>query len=252
MAIHTNIDIREQPEYRLSWSAEAEGNNLEASGESEEVSYTGEWEALRAWATSQLAAEDVSMNVTYELTRREGGMGELRITREKMQEAEEDPDAEAEVGTEERPQYTISSDCQPSPILSHPMFAGLTNTELQVLKELMDGVVLDAIIEVNGAQMKLRTALDRLTGAAKTAANYLYKGQQQYLEVFTEATARWRGSNNSYTAGVICKPPNAPAVQNGRNWLCVGTGEEKQGGEVWQTAKFRLSGQGGWDTQLYS
>lgn len=249
MAIHKNIDIREQPEYKKSWERGAEGENMEATGEREEVSYTGEWEALRAWATENLAAEDVALNVTYELTRREGGMGELRITREVMEEAE--PSAEGELGTEENPQYTVSSDCQPAPILSHPMFENLTDTELQVLKELMDGVVLDAIIEVNGAQVKLRTALDALSGAAKVAANYLYKGQQQYLEVHTEATARWRGTSNRFTAGTIATPPNAPAVQSGREWLCVGTGSEKQGDEVWQTAKFRLSAAGGWDRNLY-
>lgn len=254
MATHINIEPREHVEKRVSMSAEQGSAYTVATGMVETCKYTGSWEDMLAQAAAVVGVGGGVHGVTCEVERLEGGLGELTVTMTEYREAteeEDDPSGDGEPGTAERPQYTISSECQPVPLLTHPLFSDLGNAELQVLKQLMDGVVLDAVIEVNGTKMKLREALNKLSGAARTAANYLYKGVTQYYEVMTEATARWKGSASTYAAGQVCMPPNAPAVRGGRNWLCMGCGEEKQGDEVWQTARFRLSGQGGWDTTLY-
>lgn len=254
MATYINIAPREHVEKRVQMTAEQSTEYTVATGKVETYKYTGTWEDMLAQAATAVGGGGGVHGISCEVERLEGGLGELTVTMTEYREpteAEDDPSGDSEPGTAERPQYTITSECQPVPLLTHPLFSGLGDAELQVLKQLMDGVVLDAVIEVNGSKMKLREALDRLSGAAKTAANYLYKGITQYYEVMTEATARWKGTASTYAAGQVCTPPNAPAVTGGRNWMCMGGGEEKQGDEVWQTARFRLSGQGGWDTTLY-
>ena len=100
--------------------------------------------------------------------------------------------------------------------------------------------------------MPLRKALEQLQGAARLAANYYYKGQYKYMAAHAEATARWQGGGNVFTAGKIETPPGNVSTPAGCHWLCTGTGKEKNGKEVVHTATFMLSAPGGWDEYIYS
>lgn len=254
MARHINIEPREHVERRVSMTAEQGSAYTVATGTRESYKLTGTWEDMLAAAATAVGEGGSTMAISCEVERLEGGLGELTITQEEYREptAEEEDPADSGLGSAEHPQYSSSSDTQPAPLLTHPLFAGISDGDLMVLKELMDGAVMDSVITTSsGARMTLRAACSALTGPAGVAARYLYKGVKQYLEVHAEATARWKGTTNQYAAGEICTPPNAPRLAAGRNWLCVGTGTEKQGTEVWQTARFKASGPGGWDTVLY-
>lgn len=266
MATYQHFEMAEHEERSVSRRIAAGKKHTEATGSRETVKYTGPWADMLALMESQTGGDGVE--VSCDLERLGGGIGELRITREEYrvpdsdqgEEGEEEPDGggEAELGSEGAPCLTCSSSPVVVSLLVHPKFVGMGDMERRALKAMIDGQDEHSLIELdetgaNGAPVygKIRDCIK--SDAALKAFSYVARGVVEYMDFSTEATLRWKGRSEKYQNGEIVKSlPGRRGAQQGRDWICVGTGIEVNGAEVWSTASFRLSGAGGWDAYLYS
>lgn len=249
MAVQINLEVREHEDRRVSLTRAQLAGYTEATGLRVTEKYTGPWAAMLE-RTLALAAESATEEaLSLDLERHGGEVGELTVTRTEYRQPS--GGEEAELGTAANPVYTSSSSVTEEPLLAHPKFSGVTAEDAELLHELESGTTLQTVVAYKGKLMPLRKALGQLTGQARLAANYYYKGKNKYMAAHAEATARWTGGGNHFTAGKIETPPGNVSTPAGCNWLCTGTGKEKNGKEVVHTATFMLSAPGGWDEYLY-
>ena len=261
MVEYINIAPREHVEKRITMEAKPGDAYSESTGRKETTKYTGTWADMLAKATDLIGGGGGSVQVTCELERLEGGIGELTVTHETYrqpdateEEEPEEPETEQELGSEGAPCYTSSSSLVQVCILAHPKFAAMGDLERRALKAMIDGQDEYSYLEDSTSSSGTRRIIDCIkSDTAKKAFSYISKGVTSYYDVSTETTARWKGRSNKYTAGTIVE--TAPGgFQSGadRNFLCSGTGVEKTGKETWSSASFRMSSAGGWDEYLYS
>lgn len=261
MAEHINIAPREHVEKRITMEAKPGDAYSESTGRKETTKYTGAWADMLTQATDLIGGGGGSVQVTCELERLEGGIGELTVTRETYrqpdateEEEPEQPETEQELGSEGAPCYTSSSSLVQVCILAHPKFAAMGDLERRALKAMIDGQDEYSYLEDSTSSSGTRRIIDCIkSDTAKKAFSYISKGVTSYYDVSTETTARWKGRSNKYTAGtVVNNAPGGFSSGPGRNFLCSGTGVEKTGKETWCSASFRMSSAGGWDEYLYS
>lgn len=261
MAEHINIAPREHVEKRITMEAKPGDAYSESTGRKETTKYTGAWADMLTQATDLIGGGGGSVQVTCELERLEGGIGELTVTRETYrqpdateEEEPEQPETEQELGSEGAPCYTSSSSLVQVCILAHPKFAAMGDLERRALKAMIDGQDEYSYLEDSTSSSGTRRIIDCIkSDTAKKAFSYISKGVTSYYDVSTETTARWKGRSNKYTAGtVVDNAPGGFSSGPGRNFLCSGTGVEKTGKETWCSASFRMSSAGGWDEYLYS
>lgn len=261
MAEHINIAPREHVEKRITMEAKPGDAYSESTGRKETTKYTGAWADMLTQATDLIGGGGGSVQVTCELERLEGGIGELTVTRETYrqpdvteEEEPEQPETEQELGSEGAPCYTSSSSLVQVCILAHPKFAAMGDLERRALKAMIDGQDEYSYLEDSTSSSGTRRIIDCIkSDTAKKAFSYISKGVTSYYDVSTETTARWKGRSNKYTAGtVVNNAPGGFSSGPGRNFLCSGTGVEKTGKETWSSASFRMSSAGGWDEYLYS
>ena len=262
MAEYINIVPREHVEKRVTMTAKPGELYNESTGDREVTKYTGTWEDMLAQASSLVGDGGGGVQVTCEVERLEGGIGELTVTRETFQqgsangggESETQPGGGQELGTEAAPCYTSSSSLVQVSILTHPKFAAMDDLERRALKAMIDGQDEYSFLDDQASESGLRRIIDCIQSpAAQKAFSYISRGVTSYFDVSTETTARWRGRSNKYTAGTVVETaPGGFPSGPGRNFLCSGTGVEKTGIETWCSASFRMSSAGGWDEYLYS
>ena len=150
--------------------------------------------------------------------------------------------------------YQINGTTSQEPLATHPMFVSGDNAiEADEWKKwkIWDADPHD--VELNGWKPDGDDASD---GMKKYYA-YRNRGIEDYLlgsvtmRVITEETS----SPSLANLGRIVSPPGAPALPNGRTWLCVGIDGERTayGMNKWKvTREYRASAAGGWDTDIYS
>jgi hypothetical protein len=263
MATYHHFEMAEHEERSVSRRIAAGEKYTEATGSRETVKYTGPWADMLARMESQTGGGGVE--VSCDLERLGGGIGELRITRETYripssdQGEEGEPDSgagdEAGPGSEDNPVYTSSSTLVPCCILTHPKFKDIGEKELRALKAMLDGQDENSLLSdddsnaTGGKRIK-----DLITSdAGKKAMSYIRKGVTQWPEVHTQVTARWKGRSNKYTMrSIVAAAPGGISTPQGCDWRVDGVGSEEQGGVTWQSVTLTLSGDGGWDKYLYS
>lgn len=252
-----NIAAREHVEKRLTLEAKAGEGYTVSLGRTRVEKYTGLWAELLAMAEGEIGGGGRGTRVVCELERLAAGLAELTVTYEYFGFAsgEEEDDSGGDTGgtggETESETYTMSSTLVQVSILAHPKFAGIGNDELRALKAMIDGHDEKEVFEEGGLALPLKDFIQ--SEAAQKAMDYIRKGVFYYLEPSVEATARWKGSSNSYTVGEIVEvAPGGFQSGAGRNWICTGAGKERSGGVTYSTASFRLSAQGGWDKYLYA
>ena len=262
MAEYINIAPREHVEKRITMEAKPGAAYSESTGRRETTKYTGTWADMLAEATELISGGGGTEQVTCELERLEGGIGELTVTREMFRQPDatgedepEDPEEEQELGTEGAPCYTCSSSTVQECILAHPKFEKLSDLTRRALKAMIDGQDENSFLEDETTPSGGRRIKDCIgdDAAATLAFKLIGKGITAFLNVQTEITARWKGRSNKYTVGeIVATPPGNFKAKEGRDYLVVGTGEEKTGKETWCSVTFRMSGEGGWKKELYS
>ncbi len=261
MAEYINIEAREHVEKRITMEAKPGDAYSESTGRKETTKYTGTWADMLAQAAELIGTDGGSVQLTCELERLEGGIGELTVTRETYrqpdttEEEPEEPETGQELGTESAPCYTCSSSTVQECILAHPKFENIGDLPRRALKAMIDGqdensFLEDETTESGGRKIKDCIGDDK---AAKLAFKLIGKGITSFLNVQTEITARWKGRSNKYSVGeIVTTPPGGFKAVPGRDYLVVGSGVEKTGKETWCSATFRMSGAGGWKKELYS
>lgn len=264
MAEHINIAAREHVEKRITMEAKAGDNYTESTGNKETTKYTGTWEQMLTAATGYLSTGGDGVQISCELERLEGGIGELTVTRETFTQPPADSegggDTESgsgggELGTEAAPCYTCSSSTVQECILAHPKFENIGDLPRRALKAMIDGQDENSFLEDETTESGGRKIKDCIGDdeAAKLAFKLIGKGITSFLNVQTEITARWKGRSNKYSVGeIVTTPPGGFKAVSGRDYLVVGSGIEKTGKETWCSATFRMSGAGGWKKELYS
>lgn len=250
-----NIAAREHVEKRLTLEAKAGEGYTVSLGRTRVEKYTGLWAEMLAMAEGAIDGGGRGTRVVCEVERLAAGLAELTVTHEYFGLADGEEDSGGDTGgtggATEGETYTMSSTLVQVSILAHPKFKDIGETELRALKAMIDGHDEKEIFEEGGLAIPLKDFIS--SPAALVAMDYIRRGVFYYLEPSVEATARWKGSSNSYTVGEIVEV--APGgFQSGaeRNWICTGAGKERSGGVTYSTASFRLSAKGGWDRYLYA
>ena len=255
MIKHINLTVREHVERRISLSRKAAAEYTESTGQREVIRYTGPWEAILEYGVQAVSGAESAVAVSVEMERAEGGIGEMTITEETYRKPTAtggDGDKESNIGTNENPEITSSFTVQAEPLLGHPKYANITRAQAWLLQQVAAGTHPDAIVEYNGKKYIMREACEQLRDSAAKVLDFYLKGITQYYEVYGDITVRGTGGEFPGEVGKIATPPGAVQAPSDRNWLCTGKGKTKQGKEVVYTAQYRLSGPGGWNTELYS
>lgn len=261
MAEYINIAPREHVEKRITMEAKPGDAYSESTGRKETTKYTGTWADMLAQATELIGGGGGSVQVTCELDRLEGGIGELTVTLEHYRvggggaDVPDEPDGGSgdELGSEADPCFSSSSQLVEVHLLSHPKFAGLTDLERRALKAMIDGQDEESLIALPDrpdAKVKIKDCIS--SDAGRKAFELVGRGVTGYLELAMEVTARWKGRSQRFTPGeIVSSPPGGFNVPSGRDFLVSGAGCEKNGKDAWSSASFRMSGPEGWDRFLY-
>ncbi len=253
-ALYRNIALREHRDRTRSLKREAAAGYTEATGVAESVKYTGTWEEVLAKAADICSEPEDAMEVACTCTRLSAGLGELTVqyTEHRVPVGSDSETSEAPLGSKENPQYSFNTTEVAEPLLGHPYFAGqLTEEECWILQQYAGGAHPDSEQTYGGKTWILKDLCAALTGKAAELYDFYKQGITQYYEVYADATARWKGEPLGYVWLTIQTPPGPVKTPAGRNWLYLGEGAEESGGEIWRTARFKLSGAGGWKEKLY-
>lgn len=268
------IDGLEAVDYSWSNSAPRQMRGT-ATGETETLTYTGRMAAMKAMAKAQLAQGSQSMQVRAAITRMEGGMAKLSITRtyygSGSSEEPEDPEnpetpPEAAAGdagsSEANPLVSFDFTDVQQPILTHPLVQamGLNDASPQwiALRMLSQGADLTQTFSWSGGggEPMVYTVAEGLQGVPGDVQK-LVGGQQFYLDVMITASVKYEidGASGLPSFGQVPRieaPPNAIQLTGGRNWLFCGGGLSLEGGRVMVTKVYKSSEAGGWNPECYS
>lgn len=265
MAKYVNIGMLKHQEQTLQRIFKASSGYTESTGKQERVKYTGTWDELVAYFEDyDGGGKSAGEQITLTLDRVGGLMGELVIQRDYFERPgdagggdEEEPgtpDSTETPGTEDFPSYSSGGTLVPVSILCHPKFASIGEMELRALKAMLDGQDENALLADDDSNATAGKRIKDMikSDAGKKAMEYIRKGVKEWPETHTQVTARWKGRGNKYTLrSIVASVPGSVSTPAGCNWRVDGVGTDEQGGVVWQTATFTLSGAGGWDKYLY-
>ena len=265
------IDGLEAVDY--SWSnSEPRQMRGTATGETETLTYTGRMAAMKAMANAQLWQGSQSMQVRANITRMEGGMAKLSITRTYYGSgSSEDPEhpggagvpAAGEAGSSEaNPLVSFDYTEVQQPILTHPLVVAMGLNEVSpqwiALRMLSQGADLTQTFNwsMGGGEPMVYTVEEGLQGVPSDVQK-LVGGQQFYLDVIITASVKYEidGASRLPAFGNVPRieaPPNVMQLTGGRDWLFCGGGISLEGGRVLVTKVYKSSGAGGWDPKCYS
>ena len=261
MAQYINFETAEHVERSVVRRISAGDGFTEATGNRETVMRTGPW-AVELAALNALVGGN-GIEVTAELERLPGGIGELRITREVYKKPDEAGEGEEEgggssgteapLGSEDNPSFSSNGTLVPVSILCHPKFKDLGERELRALKAMLDGQDENSLLSDDDSNATAGKRIkDMITSdAGKKAMKHIRQGRKEWVETHTQVTLRWKGRSNKYTLRSIESSVPGVTTPSGCDWRVDGVGTDEQGGERWQTATLTLSGEGGWDKDLY-
>lgn len=260
MAQYINFETAEHVERSVARRISAGDGYTEATGNRETVMRTGPW-AVELAALNALVGGN-GIEVTAELERLPGGIGELRITPEvykQPDEAGEDEEegggsgTEAPLGSEDNPSFSSNGTLVPVSILCHPKFKDLRKKEQRALKAMLDGQDENSLLSDDDSNATAGKRIkDMITSdAGKKAMKHIRQGRKEWVETHTQVTLRWKGRSNKYTLRSIVGSVPGVTTPSGCDWRVDGVGTDEQGGERWQTATLTLSSEGGWDKDLY-
>ena len=260
MAQYINFETAEHVERSVARRISAGDGFTEATGNRETVMRTGPWEVELAALNALVGGNGIE--VTAELERLPGGIGELRITREvykkpdaagEGEEEEGGSGTEAPLGSEDNPSFSSNGTLVPVSILCHPKFKDLSEKELRALKAMLDGQDENSLLSDDDSNATAGKRIKDMitTAAGKKAMKHIRQGRKEWVETHTQVTLRWKASSNKYTLRSIVSTVPGVTTPSGCDWRVDGVGTDEQGGERWQTATLTLSSEGGWDKDLY-
>lgn len=174
-----------------------------------------------------------------------GGLVQVTLTYELPR------NASSELGGVEEAEYDVDYSCMEQPLLTHPLFKNLPEEEQDALMAVAGGATPKDTFGDDGKVIQDAIKSD----AGKKALEKLRKGMISFLSPGgTFSVTQTQGSISLAGVGKKGSPAaGAPAVPSGCNWLFYGIRGRKTGGNgQWRVTKtWMVSGQGGWDTDVY-
>lgn len=144
--------------------------------------------------------------------------------------------------------YSLQIGLSDEPLLTFPAFAGLGDTILEALAELISS-------EKSKDDFAKATAAVSADENALKAIALIRKGTEAYLVPKVTWLERYTSKTLPPVAGIgkIATPPGSPPEFGDRTWLNMGyTANHTENAEAYEIEHgFDLSGPGGWDTTLY-
>lgn len=265
-----NIEVREAPQgsfTRVHRPLQGTSKNpgfTESTGNREVQVYTGLYADLCSMAEQLYAAnggatDSGSVQRTYDVRQTQGEMGELTITNEHYrrprQENDDDDggtdDEEDDYGDDpgsspDYPEISVQCNTVEEPLMLHPKFKGAMTGDVAIgVHAMINGASEGSMIEMADGSLK---RVGELVKGAGDILKFIRMGVTHYLAPHTVVTIRHKGHSGGGTVGQIGHVSGLPAAGKGMRWLCVGTGREKCGPEVYTTSVWEC---GNWDTSLY-
>lgn len=190
--------------------------------------------------------DDVRMRMKkISMKRLDGGMVEVTEYYELPR------NANFELGGVEEAEYDVDYSCMEQPLLTHPLFKNLPEEEQDALMAVAGGATPKDTFSDDGKVIQDAIKSE----AGKKALEKLRKGMISFLSPGgTFSVTQTQGSISLAGVGKKGSPAaGAPAVPSGCNWLFYGIRGRKTGGNgQWRvTRTWMVSGQGGWDTDVY-
>lgn len=263
-----NIEVREAPQgsfTRVHRPLQGTSKNpgfTESTGNREVQVFTGLYADLCGMAEelySAAGAESGSVQTTWEVRQTQGEMGELTITREHYRRPRQENDDD-EGGTDDEeddygddpgsspdyPEISVQCNTVEEPLMLHPKFKGAMTGDVAIgVHAMINGASEGSMLEMADGSLK---RVGELVKGAGDILKFIRMGVTHYLAPHTVVTIRHKGHSGGGTVGQIGHVSGLPAAGKGMRWLCVGTGREKCGPEVYTTSVWEC---GNWDTSLY-
>ena len=166
--VYYNIALRETVGRELRRTRAQAEAYTSATGYSKVTPYVGRWDEVVALMDEICSAPADAYAVTCEATGIEAGLAELRVTEEEYERPSGDDggEQEDEIGTEGQPAYSGSTSASMEPLLAHPMFSGVSESEMRALKAVMDGRDECELISDDAASTGAKRIKDLITSAA--------------------------------------------------------------------------------------
>lgn len=216
---------------------------------------------LRTLANSYFATASNTLQVSASISRADGGVYTLSITRTYYEAASN----AAAVGTAETtPSYTLTLGTASASILTHPLIqanAGAswlepTSAAWAALIMLAKGASWYDYMTYQGQEDSIGQWLTH--GGVPAEVSTLVAEQSEWLEATCTLTASWVLQDSDPIPTIekfptIQTPPGPfPAlVATGRNWLFMGASLSRSGDKTTISKTYQLSGPGGWNPAAY-
>lgn len=221
--------------------------------------YTGLYSEMVALAASLFGAagEQGSTQTTWEAASTEGPMGELRVTTEEFRIPIDNSNPSSGSGSDDDsgggtpgespdyPEVSIQAQTVEEPILLHPKFADIDDDALTGLRMLMNGASEAELVTLEDGK---QTTVGKLASKEPKLKQLIKKGITHYLMPHTVVNIRHKGRNPGGEAGKCGSTSGLPKAPNGLRWMCIGTGIEKCGPDVYSTSVWEL---GIWPKEIY-
>lgn len=157
--------------------------------------------------------------------------------------------------------YEMGITTSQEPIMAHPKYKDVAAGEKQILQNVLNG----SLKQVSGSQYDFIPMSDHDKTEKFTITSDLGKELcekiQKGLDGYLQAGQIWRVSfvtntmpstNILNAVGKITSAVGAPTVANDRNWLFIGCNMNQKDRVFNVSYEWQLSGDGGWDEDLYS
>lgn len=144
--------------------------------------------------------------------------------------------------------YSLDVGVSEEPLLTHPLFAGISDDERTALNSIMSGPT------SNEERKELEDLINSAPGGQ--ALSKIKKGITSYLQptvFWTQQTVSTTLSGFEGVAQTATPPGNPPDLGGGRDWLFLGAvARMTDDGKNWKIErKWQASSRGGWDNDLY-
>lgn len=229
--------------------------------------YTGLYSDMVALAASLFGAagEQGSTQTTWEAASTEGPMGELRVTTEEFRIPIDNSNPSSGSGdggggggggstsssgdtpgeSPDYPEVSIQAQTVEEPIFLHPKFADIDDEALTGLRMMMNGASEEELVTLVDGK---KTTVGKLAAREPKLKKLIKKGITHYLMPHTVVNIRHKGRNPGGEAGKCGHISGLPKAAAGLRWMCIGTGIEKCGPEVYSTSVWEL---GIWPKEIY-
>ncbi len=250
-------------ELTMTWECEAPAD-FEGNGVKVKERWSGDFLEMRAWA-ERVFASSVGVICSVELERQAADFAVVTVEREGLRKVDDGGEDGGGGGGGENPEEDVGDETmwlesagEERSLLSHSRYKDLDERAIEMLYAVANGAAPSDIVTYSeNGKVKRGRPIDKLSGSAREAMWKIAKGMTHYMDRSVTLRTRERATAAQVRAvakevrcSLVTQVPQV-ATPKGRDWLDLGTEAELSGKDGWISESYVLSGDGGWDKEIY-